>query len=216
MDLTSIIYQLSGVFTFLIIFLVFIFAYMFILRYKNQKKFDHDKNGNKIWVHFWSPGGQYFNLICNEDMGRVQPPEGHEIGDYFIENSSVYSGWYPQGEGLLNKLTRVSVPTTTYIMNRREPVVSTDPKRWIESKDKSEITATMQRVAVNESFAKSAQALQSAAWKDIANMMNYVKNVPYQFYIMIGVLVVNLIIAYMVYTLTANVSNVMAAFFGSK
>lgn len=214
MDLNAILSQVSGAIIFMVIFVLFVFGYIFVTRYKNQKTFERDSKGEKIWVHFWTAAGNYDPIICNVDQFRVQPPEGHELTEYFVENDSVYSGWYPQGKGLINKLTRIRVPTTSYIANRREPNVSTNPKRWIESKDKTEITATMQRVAVNESFAKSAQALQSAAWKDIVGMAQFGKYAKYTFY---GVLIMAfaiVILASMIYSLNVNVSNVMAAFFG--
>lgn len=216
MDLGTILYQVQGLFIALVIIIIIFFGYIFITRYRYQKKFDRDENGEKIWVHFWSQAGKYSNVICNVDQFRVQPPKGHELTEYFIENSSVYSGWYPREEGgILNKLTRVNVPCTAYQTNHREPIVSTDPKRWIDSKDKALVTSTMQRVAVNESFAKSAAALQSAAWRDIVGMVQFAKYAKYGLYasgiILIGILAIGV----MIFSLRGEITNIVTAFFGS-
>lgn len=213
--MADIIYQVQGLFTFLIIFAVGIMGYILTARYRNQKKFERDENGDKIWAFFWTAAGKLDPEICNVDQFRVQPPKGHDIAEYFIQNECVYEGTYPLGSGLLHKLTSIKVPATSYIQNRREPIASTDPQRWIESDKRSEITATLQRVAVNESFAKSAQVLQSAAWKDMAGMAQYAKYSQYNLFASLGIIFGIVVLCVMIVSLNNNLSSVLTAFFSS-
>ncbi len=215
MSITDVIYQAQGLLSFLVIFAIAFMGYILITRYKNQKKFERDENGDKIWVDFWTAAGKKEPIICNVDQFRVQPPKGHDIAEYFVQNECVYEGTYPLGGGLLHKLTSIKVPCTAYIQNRREPIVSTDPKRWIESDTRADITATMQRVAVNEVWAKSAQVLQSAAWKDMAGMAQYAKYAQYNLFASLGIIVGLVILGVMIYSLNTNMSNILTGFFGS-
>lgn len=214
MDISSILYQLQGLGIFLVLFILFFVSYIFITRYRYEKKFERDENGDKMLVDFYVAAGQREQVICNVDQFRVQPPKGHDVAEYFISKDCVYTSPYPTGNGLLHRLTAIKVPCTAFIQNKREPIVSTDPKKWIDSENRGDITATMQRVAVNEVWAKSAQVLQSAAFKDMVGAVQFAKYAKYNLFASIAIIIGIIALASMIFSLNTNITSIFTSFFG--
>lgn len=190
-DLAGLMYQIGNALIGLAVVVIVFLGFVFIVRSKNQKAVE-----GKILVHFFTASGGYYWALCKEDKGQVEAPEGHDVGMYNISNECTYLGKYPPS-GM--KYAQVAVPTTVYIENEAEPRVSTDPSRWIESPEKKEITAFMARTALNESFQKTALAMQTAVWGDIAKMTQFIKNVPMMFYVSLAVLGGMLITGYLAF-----------------
>jgi hypothetical protein len=67
---------------------------------------------------------------------------------------------------------------------------------------------------VNQAAMKTAIAMQTGVWKDIAAMAQFIKNVPYMFYISLALLVGMLIIAYLTYMIYAMVLSLRAIYGG--
>lgn len=147
-------------------------------------------------------------MLCDHDGSSVRPPEGHKLqGNYFISSECLYMGKWKPGQP---KWAQVGVATTAYIENEREPIVSTNPSKWITNPEKHKITAFMQKVVINESAMKTAQVLQMGVWKDIANMAQFIKRVPLMFLISIGTLCLVLLTLYFNYTIAQQVSSLRA------
>lgn len=191
MDLTSIIYQIANLFIGVLVIGVLVLGWAFIMRYRNAKAVE-----GKILVHFWTWGGRHYHALCREDKGKVEAPKGHDIGDYLIQPSCKFQDYYPYGAP---KIVQVGVQATSYMENVLEPNVSVKPEEWITSPEKHEITSFLMRIASNESFAKTAQLANSAVWKDVSQMTQFIKNVPLMFYISIGIFGGLLIVGYLVY-----------------
>lgn len=191
MDLGSLASQVGNGLIGLAVLAIIFFGAAFLMRSKNARAVE-----GKVLVHFFTAAGGYYWALCKEDKGRIEAPEDHDVGEYNISNECKYLGKYPPS-GM--KWAQVAVPTTAYIENEQEPCVSTNPEMWIKNPDKKKITAFMQRTALNESFQKTALAMQSAVWGDIAKMAQFIKNVPMMFYISLAVLGVTAIGAYMAY-----------------
>ena len=202
----QIVYQILNLLIGAMIFGTLIMAWMFLMRWKNAK----DAEG-KILCHFFGPAGWYY-LLCDHDGSSVKPPEGHNIqGNYFISNECLYMGKWKPGQ---SKFVQVGVPTTAYIENEREPIVSVDPDRWIKSPDKHQITAIMQRTAINEAAMKTAQVLQMGVWKDIASMADFIKRVPLMFLLSLGQIGLLLFLLYMNYSTIQAITTLGRALLG--
>lgn len=174
----QIVYQILNVLIGAMIFGTLIMSWMFFVRWKNTRESD-----GKILCHFFGPAGWYY-LLCDHDGSSVRPPEKHTMqGNYFISNECLYMGKWKPGQ---MKWMQVGVPCTAYIENEREPIVSTDPDRWIKHPERYKITAIMERHAINEAAMKTATVLQMGVWKDIASMAGFIKRVPLMFLISLG------------------------------
>jgi hypothetical protein len=207
MNLSSIMYQVANLLIAVVILGFFFGAYVIWQRWKNNKEVE----GGKILCHFFGPSGWYYTL-CRRDGNLIQAPESHDTqGDYLIVSGSVYSGKWKPGQ---IKLVQVGVPTTCYIEGQREPVVAQDPREWIANPEKHKITSFIQKQVVNQSAMKTAVAMQTGVWKDIASMAQFIKNVPYMFYISIALLVGMLIIGYLVYMCYASVLTMRGVYSG--
>ena len=189
MDLASLMYQIGNALIGLAVMAIIFLGFVFIIRAKNSKAVE-----GRMLVHFFTSSGNYYWALCKEDKGQVDAPEGHDIGIYNVSNECTFLGKYPPS-GL--KYAQVSVPVTTYIENESEPRVSTNPSKWIENPNKKEITAFMNRTALNESFQKNALAMSSAVWGDVAKMAQFIKNVPMMFYISLAILGGMLLVGYL-------------------
>lgn len=195
------IYQILNLLIGAMIFGVCIMTWLFFMRWRNAKEVE-----GKMLVHFFTAGGGYYYALCREDKGKVEAPPGHEVGDYFIQPECKYMGKWKPGQ---MRFAQVGVPTTAYLENEREPIVSVDPERWIKSPDKHKVTAFMQRVAINEAAMKTAQVLQMGVWKDIAAMAGFIKRVPLMFLMSLGTLVILLILLYFSYMQLQSVQAIL-------
>lgn len=175
------------------IFATLLMAWMWFTRWRNTRAAE-----GKILCHFFGPAGWYYEL-CDHDGSSVRPPEGHTLkGNYFVSNECLYMGHWKPGQ---LKWVQVGVPCTAYIENEREPVVATDPDKWIKHPERHKITAIMEQHAINESSMKTIAALQTGVWKDIATMAQFIKRVPIMFLMMIGMIAIELLSLYMNYSI---------------
>jgi hypothetical protein len=197
MDWANIINQVSGLVVGLMIFALFIGAFLFF----NIRKYKKLVEG-RILCNFFGPAGWYF-VLCKHEGNKVEPPEGHHIqGSYLITSDCIYQGQYPPG---WPKIFQVGVAATAYIENEDVPIVAKSPKLWQTNPDRNIVTASMRRTVLNESAMKTAMVMQTNVWKDIASMAQFIKHVPTMFYINLGVLGGLLIIGYLVYMTYAAV-----------
>jgi hypothetical protein len=204
MDWSYIINQVSGLLIGGMVFVVFVGGIIFLQRFKNEKAVT-----GKILVVFWGPAGLDF-VLCRIEGSKVEPPEAHYIkGSYLIKADSVYPARYPVG---YPRLLQVGVPATSYIDNEDEPIVSKYPDAWLAHPERSKISAAMRHTAMNESQMKIAMAMSAGVWKDLAAMAQYIKSVPLQFKLIIGIIVINLIMAYLIYMVYASVMSIRAAY----
>lgn len=198
----QIVYQFLNVLIGAMVLGIFIMSWFFFMRWQNTKQAD-----GKILCHFFGPAGWYY-MLCDHDGNLIKPPEGHKVqGNYLITNDCLFGGKWKPGQP---KWAQVGVQTTAYIENVREPIVSTEPDKWIASPDKYKITAIMEQHAINESAMKVAAALQTGVWKDIANMAQFIKRVPLMFLISIGTLFLMLLVLYFNYTIVQQVGSLRA------
>ena len=200
--MVGIIYQFLNVLIGAMVLGIFIMSWFFFMRWQNTRQAD-----GKILCHFFGPAGWYY-MLCEHEGSSVRPPEGHKLqGNYFISSECLYMGKWKPGQP---KWAQVGVATTAYIENEREPIVSTNPERWVTNPEKHKITAFMQKVAINESFMKTVQAMQSGVWKDIASMAQFIKRVPLMFIMMIGMVALLLLSLYFNYSMLQSMSSLRA------
>ena len=199
--MSEIVYQILNALIGGMILGTVIMALLFFMRWKNQREAE-----GKILCHFFGPAGWYY-LLCEHTGNSVRPPEGHKLqGSYFITTDCLYGGHWKPGQP---KWAQVGVQTTAYIENVREPIVSTNPAKWIQSPDKHRITAFMQDVAINESYMKTIQAMQTGVWKDIASMAQFIKRVPIMFIISVANTAILLLCLYLNYVSMQSISTMM-------
>ena len=188
----QIIYQILNLLIGGMIFATLIMTWMFFTRWKNTRESD-----GKILCHFFGPAGWYY-MLCDHEGSSVRPPEGHTMpGNYFISNECLYMGKWKPGQ---MKWMQVGVPCTAYLENEREPIVATDPDRWIKHPEKYKITAIMERHVINEAAMKTATVLQMGVWKDLAANAQFIKRVPVMFLISLGQLAILLLLLYFSYS----------------
>lgn len=169
-----------------------VMAWGFFARWRNARETE-----GKMLCHFFTAGGGYYYKLCKEDKGKVEPPEGHDVGHYLVRSECTYGGKWKPGQ---MKWIQVGVRTTAYIENRVEPIVSTNPDLWISSPKRQELTAAMLKTIVTEASMKTAQVLQMGVWKDITSMAQFIKRVPLMFLISLGTVALLLFILYMNYS----------------
>lgn len=197
----QVIYQILNFVIGALVLGTLLMSWMWFMRWKHTRESD-----GKILAHFFGPAGWYYEL-CDHDGSCLRPPEKHKMqGNYFISNECLYMGKWPPGS---IKFTQVGVPCTAYIENEREPIVATDPDRWIKHPERHKITAIMERHAINESSMKTIAALQTGVWKDIASMAQFIKRVPLMFLISLGNTVVLLGCLYLNYSTMKAVTAIL-------
>jgi hypothetical protein len=182
---------------------------LFFLRMKNARDVAVDpKTGEtKLLCDFYTDSGGYYFELCRVRGNEVTTKKG---GSYFVNAKCCYQALWKPGQ---LSLIQVGVQKAVYFENCREPIASKDMAEWLLNPERKQITAYMQRTALNESFQKNLLAMSERVWADIAAMAKFIKNVPYMFYGIILMLVLNIICIYMVYTLTAQV-NYLKGLFG--
>ena len=203
MNLGAILSQVGSLLLAVLILGFFFGSYIIWQRWRNGKEIE----GGKILCHFFGPSGWYY-LLCRRDGNLIQAPEGHNMqADYLIVSGSIYPGRWKPGQP---KLVQVGVPTTAYIEGDRVPVVAQDPSEWIKNPERHKITAFIMNSVVNQAAMKTAIAMQTGVWKDIAAMAQFIKNVPYLFYLSIATLVGMLIVGYLAYMSYAAILSMRA------
>jgi hypothetical protein len=197
LDWVWFINQLIGLLIGGMIFALFIIGFILIQRQRNLKMVD-----GKILCHFFGNAG-YYAVLCKHEGNKVEPPEGHHIkGSYLIKNECIYPGNYPPG---WPRLMQVGVSCTAYKENEDEPIISKAPNVWLGNEKRSVITASMRQSVLNESQMKIMAAMGTTVWKDIATMAQFIKNVPLQFKIIIGLCGIALIQCYVLYMIWMSV-----------
>lgn len=200
----DLIYQLVNGGIAIAVMLGGIMLFITYARWKNGKEVQ-----GKILSYFATPGGRFFYALCEEQDGKVIPPEGIE-GEYFVTADTRVMGKWKPGQA---SIFQVGVPVTFYMEGDPAPRITVSKDKWIDDpKKKKDVSSFMIRKAVNESFAKTVVAMQSAAWKDIATMTQFIKNVPMMFYISLGVLACSIGTLYMVYMMFNQVAQLSSAF----
>lgn len=191
-----------------LVVVVVIVMVLFFLRLKNARDVAPDtKTGEyKILVEFYPVHGKKYHELCRVIGNTVKSKRG---GEYLLMSNCVWEDAWRPGQP---SIVQVPVQCTAYYENISEPIVSRNRDEWIGNPDRKEITAYMQRTALNESTMRTMIAMQEKVWADIAQMAKFIKNVPYMFYGMIAMLGLLAICIYMLYTVMTQVSALRGLF----
>jgi hypothetical protein len=201
-------------FAFVLFISLGVFGFLFILWWDRWRLNQHKReSAGKIICEFVPEnGGLAYWVLCaayKMELRKVETksratfmtdaffkaPKGHSIDAYYPLPEHDYLDWYPRN---CRQVQQVKLQKYYFVENDPCPKMPHDPSRW-DTERYVRITSAIAKLAKDESNLQVLVSEMSGVWQNIAEFVQKLKMIPILMYCIIGLALINLFTAFMVF-----------------
>jgi len=206
-------------------------ALLFILWWDRMRLNQHKKEteGKIICEFVPENGGLAYWVLCSAykmELRKVETksratfmtdaffkaPAGHAIDAYYPLPEHDYLDWYPRNA---RKVQQVKMQKYYFVENDPCPKMPHDPSRW-DTERYIRITSAIAKLAKDESNLQVLVSEMSGVWQNIADFVQKLKWIPYIFYAVLGLYLLELFGDFMGFQANQGIQQIVKFLIGGK
>ena len=206
-------------------------ALLFYLLYQARKRAQYNREAaGRVLCEFTSvTGGLVRRELCEEYKGEVKkietksratfmssqyakPPTGHAIDAYYLLPEHDHLDLWPPGK---NPMQQVTVKKYYFTENDPCPKIPRNPEKW-DAERYTRITATIAKLAKDESNLQVLVSEMSGVWQNIADFVTKLKRIDIIVIMLIVMIVIQLISGYLSFQTNSTAGAIARFLLGGK